>query len=105
MLQGLEVHTMQALQMNTRRQPVLVWIESDTGSIARGVAASLSDSGAEIKLADDCALMRGESVAVRLSFDRSSPTVEAAGRVAWIRGSGDKASCGLEWTAVPPAVH
>jgi len=96
---------MQALQTDTHRQPVLVWIESDTGSIARGVAASLSDSGAEIKLADDCALMRGESVAVRLSYDRSSPTVEAAGRVSWIRGSGEKASCGLEWTTAPPAVH
>jgi hypothetical protein len=96
---------MQALQTDTHRQPVLVWIESDSGSIARGVAASLSDAGAEVKLAEDCALMRGESVAVRLSYDRASPTVEAAGRVTWIRGSGDKASCGLEWTSAPPTGH
>ena len=83
--------------------PVLTWIESGGGAIARGTADHLSRDGARIRLTEAAAtLAPGDEVAVRLSFDRDTDTVGAAGRVLAVRANGAAPVCELEWTHSGP---
>jgi len=78
--------------------PVLTWLENGSGSIARGTALELSNERARVRLTDAATLVPGDEVAVRLSFDRDTDTVAAAGRVLAIRRNGGEPVCELEWT-------
>ena len=82
--------------------PVLMWLEDGRGAIARGTAVDLSNERARIRLTDAATLAPGEEVAVRLSFDRHTDTVAAAGRVLTIRANGEAPVCELEWTHTGP---
>jgi len=78
--------------------PVLMWLENGSGAIARGMAVELSNERARIRLTDAATLAPGDEVAVRLSFDRDTDTVAAAGRVLGLRVNGEAPVCELEWT-------
>ena len=78
--------------------PVLVWLESGRGPIARGTAEHLSRERARIRLAEASTLAPGDQVAVRLSFDRDTDTVAAAGLVSSVWENDDTSVCELEWT-------
>jgi len=82
--------------------PVLMWLESGSGAIARGMAVDLSIERARIRLTEAATLAPGDEVAVRLSFDRDRDTVAAAGRVLAIRANGEEPVCELEWTHTGP---
>jgi hypothetical protein len=96
---------MQAAQTETGRttgadlaESVRVWIEDGRGSIARGLVEVISEDRAFIRLNDPASVGSGDPVAVRLSFDRESPSLAAAARVLWIRADGGMWECELEWT-------
>lgn len=78
--------------------PVLMWLENGGGAIARGTAVEMSNARARVRLTDTAALAPGDDVAVRVSFDRDTDTVAAAGRVLAIRANGEAPVCELEWT-------
>jgi hypothetical protein len=78
--------------------PVLMWLENGGGAIARGTAVELSAERARVRLTDTAILAPGDDVAVRVSFDRDTDTVAAAGRVLAIRANGEAPVCELEWT-------
>jgi hypothetical protein len=82
--------------------PVMTWLENGRGGIARGTAVDLSNERARIRLTDAATLAPGDEVAVRLSFDRATDTVAAAGRVLAIRSNGEGPLCELEWTHTGP---
>lgn len=82
--------------------PVLMWLENGRGAIARGTAVDLSHERARIRMTDSGTLAPGDDVAVRLSFDRDTDTVAAAGRVLAIRANGESPVCELEWTHSGP---
>jgi hypothetical protein len=100
---------MQTLETDTggfvgaeRVEPVRVWIESDDGSIARGLVDVLSEDGAFLRLAGTALLAAGDDVSVRIAFSMSSPTLGAAARVLWIRPAGEESECEVEWTHSGP---
>jgi hypothetical protein len=41
---------------------------------------------------------QGSGVCLRICFDPECPTVATSARVSWVRGEGDQAECGVEWT-------
>ena len=82
--------------------PVLMWLENGRGAIARGIGVELSSERARIRLTEAATLAPGDEVAVRLSFDRQTDTVAAAGRVLAIRANGGDPVCELEWTHTGP---
>jgi hypothetical protein len=79
-----------------------MWLENGRGAIARGMAVDLSQERARIRMTDTASLAPGDDVAVRLSFDRDTDTVAAAGRVLAIRANGESPVCELEWTNTGP---
>jgi hypothetical protein len=83
-------------------ESVRVWIEDGRGAIARGLVEVISEDRAFVRLTESAALGAGDAVAVRLSFDRSSPTLAATARVLWLRPDGEAWECELEWTHVGP---
>ena len=83
-------------------ESVRVWIEDGRGSIARGVVDVISEDRAFVRLTEPAELGSGDAVAVRLSFDRNSPTLAATARVLWLRPDGDTWEGELEWTHVGP---
>ena len=100
---------MQALEADADRfpatgsgEPVRVWIENGDGSIARGLVEVISEDGACIRLTEDASVARGEAVAVRISFDRESPTLAATARVLSVRSNGETSECELAWTHTGP---
>lgn len=76
----------------------IVWIEDGAGAIARGLADSVTASGAHARISGRPAIAAGEEVALRLCFEPGTPTVALAARVAWVRSVDDAMECGLEWT-------
>jgi hypothetical protein len=66
-------------------QEVMVWIEDGEGAIARGVAESVTASGARVRLAEQPGFTQGAEVALRLCFERNAPTVAATARVSFRR--------------------
>jgi hypothetical protein len=80
-------------------QEVMVCIEDGEGAIARGVAESVTASGARVRLAEQPGFTQGAEVALRLCFERNAPTVAATARVSFLRAEGALVECGLEWTA------
>lgn len=83
-------------------ESVRVWIEDGCGSIARGLVEVISEDRAFVRLTEAASVGSGDEVAVRLSFDRSSPTLGAAARVLWIRSEDETWECELEWTHSGP---
>jgi hypothetical protein len=83
------------------RDTVRVWIESEDGSIARGVVEVLSEDGGFIRLTDVTALDTGAEVAVRLSCGANSPTLALAARVLWVLSRDETTECELEWMPGP----
>ena len=83
-------------------EAVRVWIEDGRGAIARGLVDVISEDRAFVRLTESAALGAGDAVAVRLGFDRSSPTLAATARVLWLRPDGDAWEGELEWTHVGP---
>ena len=81
---------------------VRVWIEDGRGAIARGLVEVISEDRAFVRLTEDATLDRGDAVAVRLSFDRNSPTLAATARVLWLRPDGETWEAELEWTHTGP---
>jgi hypothetical protein len=79
-------------------RPVAVWIEDCDGKIVRGVAESVTTSGAEVRLSAPAAFRQGAEVALRISFDPGSPTVATTARVSWLRSEGGAPECALAWT-------
>ncbi|HUL75986.1 MAG TPA: PilZ domain-containing protein [Vicinamibacteria bacterium] len=94
-----------ATQESEVGRPVAVWIEDVEGTIVRGVAESVTNGGAHIRLAGHPEFGRGAGVALRISFDPESPTVAATARVSWIRAEDGQAECGVEWTGAHPGVE
>ncbi len=80
---------------------VMVWIENPEGSITRGLAESVTSSGACVRLAETPAFDAGAEVALRICFERGAPTVALRARVRFVRGAEGYLECGLEWTASP----
>jgi hypothetical protein len=87
-----------ASEDRTNRQ-VMVWIEDGEGVIVRGVAESVTASGARVRLAEPPSFAEGAEVALRLCLEPGAPTVAATARVATLRSEGAVTECGLEWTA------
>ena len=87
-----------ASEDHTRRE-VMVWIEDGAGAIARGVAESVTATGARILLAERPGFVQGAEVALRLCFERGAPTVAATARVSFLHAEGAAVECGVEWTA------
>jgi hypothetical protein len=83
-------------------ESVRVWIEDGRGAIARGVVDVISEDRAFVRLTDPAELGSGDGVAVRLSFDRDSPSLAATARVLWLRPDGETWEGELEWTHVGP---
>jgi hypothetical protein len=83
------------------RETARVWIESEDGSIARGVVETLSEEGALIDLTDLASLDAGAEVAVRLSVDPATPTLGLRARVLWVLAKGATSECELEWMPGP----
>jgi hypothetical protein len=79
------------------RDTVRVWIESDDGSIARGLVEVLSEDGAFIQVTDAGSFDTGAEVAVRLSCSANSPTLALAARVLWVLSRDETTECELEW--------
>jgi hypothetical protein len=79
-------------------EPLMVWIEHEDGSIARGLIAVLSSDGALVWLRGAEAVIAGREVAVRIAFSRSAPTLAARAAVKWVRRIDETAECELEWT-------
>jgi hypothetical protein len=80
----------------------MVWIENGEGSIARGVAESVTGSGACVRLTETPAVETGQEVALRISFERGAPTVALRARVRFVRNEQGTVECGLEWIAPAP---
>ena len=100
---------MQAVQTEASRpagpdpaESARVWIEDGRGSIARGLVEVISEDRAFIRLSEGAELGSGDDVAVRLSFDRSSPTLAATARVLSVRPEGETWECEIEWTHTGP---
>jgi hypothetical protein len=96
---------MQALAAVTRPhsgieqgEPLMVWIEHEDGTIARGLIAVLSVDNALVWLRGAASIVAGHDVAVRIAFSRSAPTLAARARVKWVRRIDETAECELEWT-------
>jgi hypothetical protein len=83
-------------------EPVRIWIEDGAGSIVRGVVEVVSENCALVRLMGEVVMTSGHDVAVRLAFDRNSPTLAGAARILWVRTTGDEAECELEWTHSGP---
>jgi hypothetical protein len=83
-------------------EPTRVWIDLKDGSIARGLIVALSKDGAVVRLVDPSPVAAGEVVAVRLSFSRNTPTLDARARVRRVRASEENTDCELEWTHSGP---
>ena len=79
-----------------------VWVENGSGLIARGLVDVISEDRAFIRLTEAASVGSGDEVAVRLSFDRNSPTLGATARVLWIRSEGEAWECEVEWTHSGP---
>jgi hypothetical protein len=79
-------------------RPVAVWIEDHDGRIVRGVAESVTTSGAQVRLSAPAAFRQGAEVALRISFDPGAPTVATTARVSWVRSEGGTPECALAWT-------
>ena len=101
---------MQAVQTEAARaagpdpvEPVRVWIEDGRGSIARGLIEGVSGDRAFVRLNESAALDSGDDVAVRISFQRNSPTLAATARVLWLRADGETWQGEIEWTHTGPA--
>jgi PilZ domain len=93
---------MQALEMSPSddiapRETVRVWIESEDGSIARGVVEVLSEEGALVQLSDAASVDTGAEVAVRLSCGPASQTLALVARVLWVLSRDETSECELEW--------
>ena len=82
-------------------EPVRIWIETEDGSIARGVVEFLTEDGALLALADIAALDGGADVQVRLSFHPTSPTLGLPARLLWVRAKDEASACELEWLPGP----
>jgi hypothetical protein len=82
----------------TAENPVAVWIEEADGTIVRGVAESVTQGGAHIRLSAPPGFGQGTGVALRICFDPECPTVATSARVSWVRSEGGRAECGVEWT-------
>ena len=100
---------MQAVQTEAARaarpdpaESVRVWIEDGRGSIARGLIEVISEDRAFVRLTEAASLDSGDDVAVRLSFDRNSPTLAATARVLWLRADGETWQGEIEWTHTGP---
>ena len=96
-MQGLQAETTPSAGAEPV-ESVRVWIEDGRGSIARGLVEVISEDRAFVRLTEAATVGSGDEVAVRLSFDRSSPTLAATARVLWIRADGETWECELEWT-------
>jgi PilZ domain len=83
------------------RGTVMVWIESEGGSIARGVVEVLSEDGAFVQLSDAPELEPDAAVAVRLRCEPICPTLALAARVLWVLSRDETAECELEWMPGP----
>jgi hypothetical protein len=83
------------------RETARVWIESEDGSIARGVVQVLSEVGALVELTDVASVDAGAEVAVRLSVDPDTPTLGLPARVLWVLAKGEASECELEWKPGP----
>ncbi len=99
---------MQALETgmdhSVDREPqegVRAWVESPDGSIARGLAETVSVDGAVIRLTGAGSIDPESEVAVRLSFDPAAPTVGVGARVLRILRKGEMVECELVWTPGP----
>jgi hypothetical protein len=77
----------------------MVWIEDGAAKIARGQADSVTTAGMRVRLAEQPGFGQGDEVAVRLCFDRESPTVATTARVGWVRAVIGAFECGLQWSA------
>jgi hypothetical protein len=83
------------------RETVRVWIESEDGSIARGVVDVLSEDGAFVRLSDAESVDTGAEVAVRLHCGAGSATLGLAARVLWILSTDENTECEIEWLPGP----
>lgn len=79
------------------RETLRVWIESEDGSIARGVVDVLSEDGAFVRLSDAASVDTGAEVAVRLSSRAGAATLGLAARILWILSTEEDTECELEW--------
>ena len=99
---------MQALQTGVERvangaprESVRAWIESQEGSIARGVVEVLSEDGVLLQLTNTIPVSERAEVVVRLSFDPASPTLGLAARVLRFQANGEGSDCEVEWLPGP----
>jgi hypothetical protein len=79
-----------------------VWIEDRAGTIARGLADTLTTTGACVRLTDTLELEAGDEVALRLCVERDAPTVATTARIRSVRTVEGAVECELEWTASAP---
>ena len=81
---------------------VLVWIEDGAGGIARGLAESVTDRGAKVRLSEKPDLEAGDEVALRLCLEKGAPTVARRARISSVQPGGNAFECSLEWVASAP---
>jgi hypothetical protein len=86
----------------TSSRDVMVWIEGGDGTITRGHAESVSGNGACVRLDGAPAFASGGEVSLRLSYDRSAPSLALRARVRFVRQAEGGFECGLEWTVRGP---
>jgi hypothetical protein len=82
-------------------EPAHAWVENEDGSIARALAAFVTEDGALLRLADDTPLEADAQVLVRLSLEASAPTLGLSGRVLWARTREEPDGCELTWLPGP----
>jgi hypothetical protein len=75
----------------------MVWVEDRSGTIVRGRADSVTESGLVVHLAERPPFESGDDVALRISFEPDAPTVATKARAVWIREGTSALDCGLEW--------
>src|SRR5262249_28587697 len=100
----MQAAAMQIESFDDRRQgePSWVWIESDDGSITRGVIEVISADGACVRVTGPTTLVPGNEVDVRMALRRGAPTVGARARLLWVRSAAADLECELEWTHSGP---
>jgi hypothetical protein len=80
----------------------IVWIEDREGAIARGLADTVTASGAHVRFTGKPDLEVGDEVALRICLERDAPTVATTARIRSVRTVEGAVECELEWTASAP---
>jgi hypothetical protein len=88
-----------AVSRRSHTVAAIVWIEDRASRISRGEAAAVTSEGLRVSLSEPPSFARGDEVAVRLAFERGSPTVALTARVERADAGAGVVECSLVWNA------